>query len=237
MGKQQFIEHLVRFGLTRQEASIYYSLLIEGKQSGYEIAKGTGISRSNAYNSLAALVEKGAAYVVEESAKRYIPVPLEEFCDNEIRKKKEEKDWLLSHIPNEKVEEEGYITIEGIDHILDKVKNLLEKVEERVYISCTDGFLNLIEGEITALLAKGKKVVIITDKECSFANARVYLSEDKGMQIGIISDSRYVLTGEYGAGSMNTCLYSGQTNFVTLFKSAMANEIKLITLQKGEVVK
>ena len=45
------------------------------------------------------------------------------------------------------------------------------------------------------------------------------------MQVGVIADSKYVLTGEYGEGSMNTCLYSGQKNFVELYKTALANEI------------
>ena len=56
-------EYLMHFGLSRQEAIVYERLLSGGKQTGYEIARGTGISRSNAYTSLAALVEKGAAYL------------------------------------------------------------------------------------------------------------------------------------------------------------------------------
>ena len=57
-------EYLMHFGLSRQEAIVYERLLSGGKQTGYEIASGTGISRSNAYPSLAALVEKGAASLV-----------------------------------------------------------------------------------------------------------------------------------------------------------------------------
>lgn len=52
------------------------------------------------------------------------------------------------------------------------------------------------------------------------------------MRIGVIADSRYVLTGEYGIGSQNTCLYSGQKNFVELYKSALSNEIKLLSMRE-----
>ena len=69
MEESRLIEYLMHFGLSRQEALIYEQLLARGKQTGYEIARDTGISRSNAYTSLAALVEKGAAYLVEENAK------------------------------------------------------------------------------------------------------------------------------------------------------------------------
>ena len=61
-----FTERLMDFGLTRQEANIYQCLLTEGKVTGYEVAKQTGISRSNAYNSLANMTEKGAAYLVHK---------------------------------------------------------------------------------------------------------------------------------------------------------------------------
>ena len=83
MEQTSFTERLMEFGLTRQEASIYQCLLTEGKVTGYEVAKQTGISRSNAYNSLASMTEKGAAYLVEEaSTRKYVPVPLNEFCKN-----------------------------------------------------------------------------------------------------------------------------------------------------------
>ena len=58
------------------------------------------------------------------------------------------------------------------------------------------------------------------------------MGNDRGMQIGVITDSRYVLTGEYGEGSINTCLYSGQKNFVELYKSALSNEIKLLAIRE-----
>ena len=58
-------EKLVQFGLTRQEANIYMCLLRNKDLSGYEVSKLTGISRSNVYSALAALVDEGAAYLME----------------------------------------------------------------------------------------------------------------------------------------------------------------------------
>lgn len=48
------VERLMEFGLTRHEASLYILLTLEGSLNGYEAAKQSGISRSNAYNALAA---------------------------------------------------------------------------------------------------------------------------------------------------------------------------------------
>ncbi len=233
MEQASFTESLMEFGLTRQEASIYQCLLTEGKVTGYEVAKQTGISRSNAYNSLANMTEKGAAYLVEEGhTRKYVPVPPEEFCRNRIRKLEESRKWLVEHVPSEKTYVDGYITIEGAGHILDKVRNILMNVEERVYISLTRNYLLLLVGELQQLTADKKQVVVITDQPTTFGRAKVYIGEDRGMRIGVIADSRYVLTGEYGEGSMNTCLYSGQRNFVELYKTALSNEIKLLSMRE-----
>ena len=207
MDEHQFIECLIHYGLTRQEAIVYHRLLTDGKQTGYEIAKATGISRSNAYSALAALTEKGAAYILEENAKKYIPVALEEFCENSIRRMQEEKAWMLKNLPS-------------------------SSVDERIYLSCSYLYLSEFQEELMKLEQQGKKVVIITDGICPLENVQVYTGDAKGKQIGIITDSKHVLTGEYGKGSMNTCLYSGKKNFVMLYKNALANEIKLMTLSK-----
>lgn len=235
MENNVFTEHLAKFGLTRQEACIYECLLSEGKTTGYEVAKKIGISRSNAYASLASMTEKGAAYLVEEgSTRKYVPVPLDEFCRNSIRGLEGSAKWLIQHKPEERSHVEGYITIEGADHILNKMKNLLITAEDRVYISCTRNYLLLLVEELDQLIATRKKLVIVTDQPVSLKNARVYVGEPRGREIGIITDSRYALIGEYGEGSMNTCLYSGQKNFVTLYKRALANEIKLTAIQEAD---
>ena len=135
-------------------------------------------------------------------------------------------------MPSEKTYTEGYITIEGAEHILNKMRNILSQVDKRVYISCTRNYLLLLVRELQDLTRAKKKVVIITDQPVTFENARVYVGEDRGMQIGIIADSKYALTGEYGEGSINTCLYSGKKNFVELYKTALSNEIKLLSIRE-----
>lgn len=228
-----FTDRLTRFGLTRQEAGIYECLLREGKITGYEVAKQLGISRSNAYNSLASMTEKGAAYLTEEgSTRKYIPVELEDFCKNHLRRLEECRQWLLAHKPDETEHVEGYITIEGAQNILDKIRNILSRIEKRVYLSCTRNDLLLFTRELEALTRMHKKVVIVTDQPVRIRNAKVYLGEPRGTEIGLIADSRYVITGEYGEGSRNTCLYSGQIHFVKVYKRSLANEIKLLRIQE-----
>lgn len=227
------VELLKQFNLTRQEALIYLTLLSEGALNGYEVAKITGISRSNAYTSLAALVEKGGAFAIEEAAVKYTPVPLEEFCDNRIRRLLVTKKELLRNIPEIKDEVEGYITIKGDTHILDKLRNMILNAEQRIYLSVSGQVLEHILPDIRNVAEKGLKIVIITNVPLQLNGATVYTTKDPLHQIRLIADSSNVLTGDVDNGEFSTCLYSRKKNLIDLFKDSMKNEIKLIEIMKG----
>ncbi len=221
--------HLMAFGLTGQEALVYLELFRSGKSTGYEIGKETGISRSNAYKALEGLTDKGAACITEGNVKKYTAVGIEEFCQNKIRSLSERKEYLLEHMPKEKEDTEGYITIRSDENISDKAKNMLINAQKRVYVSMHQNQLSEIKAELELLTEKKIKVVILTDMPYELTGAQIYLTQ-KREQIGIIADSRYVLTGELGKGKESTCLYSGQVNFVQVFKDSMKNEIRLLEL-------
>ena len=82
MEESEVLNKLGLFGLTRQEATLYLCMYRYRGITGYEAAKYTGISRSNVYSGLSGLADKGAAYLEQGSASRYIAVPIEKFCEN-----------------------------------------------------------------------------------------------------------------------------------------------------------
>lgn len=234
MQEDELTQKIMNFGLTRQEALIYQYLVISGESTGYEVAKEVGISRSNAYSSLTSLVEKGAAYLQSGASKKYLAVGVSEFCGNKIRTLENDKKDLEANLKG-KEETEGYVTIFGCQNIQDKIANMLSSVEHRVYISIASEKLHLFKEAFINLIDEKKKVVIITDTSPDIKNCNIYLSDSlMENQIRLIVDSKYVLTGDFGESKDDTCLYSGQKNFVTLFKDAMRNEIELIHLRSGK---
>lgn len=230
-------ELLMQFSLTRHEGTIYLTLLSEGDLNGYEVSKITGISRSNAYASLASLVEKGGAFVIEGDTTRYTPVPIEEFCGNKIRKLQETKRYLIESIPQKREEAEGYITITGENHILNKMKNMIAKAKSRVYLSVSVTILQKLLPEIEDAIFRGIKIVVITDVPFSLKGIIVYLTEKSKQQIRLIADSAEVLTGDIDDGEYATCLYSRKKNLVDLLKDSLRNEIQLIEMTRGSVDK
>ena len=230
------IEKLTYFNLTRQEATLYLTLLAEGRLTGYEATKLTGISRSNTYTALAGLVEKGAAYVLEDKATRYTQVSMDEFCENRVRRLQELKEELLRELPSTSQSVDGYITIKGATEIINKLKNTIVKAKARIYVSATDSAIEALRGELTEAVGRGLKVVIITGRPFVLEGAIIYYKPNS--QIRLIADSQEFLTGDLADGSNSTCLYSSKQNLVDLFKDALKNEIKLIELlpeaEKGE---
>lgn len=235
MEQESIIDKLVVFGLTRQEAAIYICLVQNGELSGYEVAKLTGISRSNVYSALAGLTEKGAALLLEGTTSKYMAVAIEELCDNKIRYLQKVAKDLKEQVPDITVATEGYITISSYKNILDKIHHMILHAEKRLYLSAPEEFIRVIEPELLQVCQQGMKVVILTNERVKIPEAKVYLTERKEKQIRLIIDSRYVLTGEITGSHLDTCLYSGQSNFVNVFKEALHNEIKLIELTKGEI--
>lgn len=227
------IEGLTNFNLTKQEATLYVLLLKVGQLTGYEAAKQTGISRSNTYTALAGLVEKGAAYVLEDGkVTRYTPVPPEEFCNNKLSRLETIKQDILQQLPSLASDAEGYITIRGKQEIINKLRNTVRQARERIYVSCNLRVLELLRSELSEAVARGLKVVIISDKSVQLAGAICYGTTKQNEQIRLIADSRTVLTGDLEDAEDSSCLYSCKRNLVDLFKEALKNEIELIKLME-----
>ncbi len=231
----ELVDGLMEFGLTRQEACIYIELVKNGSLTGYEVSKNTGISRSNTYMALAGLVDKGAAYITESTATRYVAVDTLEFCNNKIEHLKRLSTEVMISMPLKQYKSEGYITIEGRRHIEDKIRNLLKDTEKRVYISLDYEFLKNYKEQLLELVRTSRKVVIITNKSIELEGTIEYITDNShNGQIRLITDSQNVLTGDI-VDEYSTCLYSDKKNLVDIFKEALSNEIKLIELTKGEL--
>ncbi len=238
MEENSIYDKLCLFGMTRQEANIYLCLYQCGELTGYEVAKQTGISRSNVYSALAALSDKGAAYLAEGNTSKYVAVSIEEFCENKIRRLNEEKRYLLEHIPAVKEQEIGYITITGYKNIKDKIVNMLKQAQLRIYLSASVSLISELEGELLEVVEKKHKLVLITDAEITNEVLKkesiCYIGEAKEDNVRLIIDSVYALTGVLSGSKEDTCLYTGQENFIRIFKDALRNEMKLIELTEGE---
>ena len=229
MENLQFTDNLISFGLTRQEAVIYTTLLSHGDMTGYAVSKETGISRSNAYAALSNLVDKGASYLIEGDSTKYHPVDVDTFTKNVLNELQEKAVFIHEHAPEKQVETDGYITIIGARNIQNKLLQMIKETRIRLYISASARIVDAYEEELNELIGKGKKVVLMTDSSYNLDGAIVYHTDPEPGQLRVIIDSSYVMTGELTGSDDDNCLYSGQKNLVTVMKEALKNKIVLLS--------
>lgn len=225
--ENSFLDNLGSFGLTRQEAQIYSTLLLHGQMTGYEVSKETGISRSNVYAALSALVEKGAAYLIEGESTKYTPVAIKKFTENVLSDLSRKAKDLEKNAPQQLVQQEGYITILGAANIRNKIREMLLATELRLYIMAPAAIISEFDAELQELITAGKKVVILSDNY-KLKGAKIYETKPEEGQLRFITDSAYVLTGELTGSTHDSALYSGQKNLVSVMKEALKNKIILL---------
>ena len=229
MQNLQFTDDLTFFGLTRQEAVIYSTLLSHGEMTGYEVSKETGISRSNVYAALSNLADKGAAYLIQGDSTKYLPVDVQTFTSNVLKDLQQKADYIKEHAPQKQIETDGYITIIGSKNIQNKLLDMIKETRVRLYISASARIVDAYEEELTELVNAGKKVVIMTDSNYNLDGAIVYHTDPEPGQLRVIIDSTYVMTGELTGSDDDSCLYSGQKNLVTVMKEALKNKIVILS--------
>ena len=219
------INSLKKIGLTQQEAIIYIYLCKNNEITGYEAAKLSGISRSNAYASLSSLVDKGYANIVEGTPAKYVAVPKEELIKNAERDFNYNIGIIKSELEYIQPNQEPYVTITGEEHIINKLKNIVDSATERIYISCNNEILLAINNELSLAVSRGLKVVVLSSADINIGNHIYYYLEHPD-SIKIITDTAKVL-----AGTLKQSLYSKNETLVTIIREAFINEISVINMK------
>ncbi len=223
------IDALMQAGFTKHESILYVTLCREGELTGYEASKLTGIPRSNAYLGLAGLSDKGGAYRINGETARYTAVDPEELVQNLKRKFAGVMKVIQEEIPRINASGDSFVTIKGTQQILDKMKNLINQAQKRVYISTSREQLEFVMKELSDARDRGLKVVIITSEQLGAEGMICYISNKQSGSVRLITDSENVLTGQLN-GTNPTSLFSRNSNMVDLIKDSLTNEIKLINI-------
>ena len=155
MQNLQFTDDLTFFGLTRQEAVIYTTLLSHGEMTGYEVSKETGISRSNVYAALSNLADKGAAYLIQGDSTKYLPVDVQTFTSNVLKDLQQKADYIKEQYFLE-------VSSPGIERVLRKDWQLKKYIENKVQLNLFKkdengfkeyaGFLKKVEDDYLIIL-------------------------------------------------------------------------------------
>ena len=227
------IDALMQAGFTRHESVLYVTLCREGELTGYEASKLTGIPRSNAYLGLAGLCDKGGAYKISSETAQYGAVPVNELVEN-LKRKFSQVIKVIEEIPKVNIPKDTFVTINGTHQIVNKMKNLINEAQYRIYISIARNQLEFVLKELISAKERGLKVVLITS-DCTGMDGgfTCYRSQKKPGSVRLITDSSNVLTGHLSELDA-TGLFSMNKNMVDVIKDSLTNEIKLINIENNQ---
>lgn len=226
----ELIQALKKFGFTQQESLMYVTLCKMGAMTGYEAAKVSGISRSNAYAALSSLVEKGGAIVSSEDSSKYTALPREELILNLRRSCESTLGFLEENLPEQEEEEAPYLTISGYGNTLDKMRNMILLAKGWVYLSVSASTVKLLTSDLENCIKRGLKVVILSDEDPHLSGVVFMHNEAPAENVRIIADTSEVIVGTLEV-NRGQCLYSKNKHLVSLMREALLNEIELIKIR------
>lgn len=226
------INALRKLGFTPIEATVFVTLCEHGSLTGYEVAKLTGISRSNVYAALHSLQEKGKCEVSEGENTKYIALSKKELILSTKREMQKTLEELEANYPKPMINSEPYITVKGYDNVLNKLKNCISLCQSHLYFLAPTPIIELLEAELTKA-STHCRISIICEKHLELSHIKVYQREKKPTGFHMIIDTSLVLTGDLLCENAQ-CLYSKNDTLVRLMRESFVTELDMIALKKTQ---
>lgn len=226
----QFNTTLHKLGFSPIEASVFIILCKNGALTGYEVAKLSGISRSNVYAALRTLQDKGKCTVSEGESTKYTAISKEELLLSTKREMEATLLELEQNFPEMQPTNEPYVTIRGYDNVLSKIKNHILLCTSHLYIMTTSPYIELLQEELSTI-SETKRVTIICEKELQLGEHIITYRQQKPVSgFHMIMDTVSVITGDLEA-ERSQCLYSTNASLVRLMRESFITALDMITLQ------
>ena len=128
------VELLQQIGLNKYEAEAYYTLLVQGPLTGYELGKRSQVPLSRSYEILERLTQKGLVLVQPGNPPYYAAEEAERFLGQVRSTMTATLDALatsLATLPRSATADE-YWVLRGRQHILDRVRSLLADAQQSI---------------------------------------------------------------------------------------------------------
>jgi Cd2+/Zn2+-exporting ATPase len=229
---------LVRIGFSEYEAKAYVALLRASPNTGYQIAKLSGVPRSMIYEVLGKLVVRGAVMTLhKEGSTQYAPVEANEFFDQLHR----EHESLIGSIKDDltALESTGdleYVwTIDGHDNIMAKAQDMIEQAESRIYLSLLPATFPTLQPVLRQAVERNVRVVVYSTGELDLPGGRVIATpvpeqaheRVEGLWLVLVVDGREVLIGELLDQNQARASWTGSPLFVFVAEHHLRTDLYL----------
>ncbi len=227
----KFNTTLHKLGLSPIEANVFIILCKHGSLTGYEVAKLTGISRSNVYSALYSLLDKGKCFASEGETTKYIAISKDELILSTKRESEITLQEINDYYPSEIIASEPHITIKGYENVLAKLQNSILMAHSHLYLLCGSDIINLIQKELVES-SSSIRINILCDTKLSLPESIKVFHRKKSLDgFHMIVDTETMITGHLD-GSSPQCLFSKDTSLVKLMRESFSTELDVIKLNQ-----
>ncbi|KRE86430.1 hypothetical protein ASG89_10480 [Paenibacillus sp. Soil766] len=235
---EDVLQHLKNLGFTDLEAKCLHVLAVSGTQTGYEIAKGLGVSRSNVYAALQKLAEKGAVLTSHGEPTVYQSVPIEEIGERMEAELQASIRYVKEHLPKQETHMSEYFSLEGETRVIERIRSELRKAKEEAFCDLSPEEAKLLRDDIREVSAHGVRVIVMPTRDAGagfypFARKRGDgLKGQQGRKFAILIDRKLAIIGTRGVEDPTVAMITEHPAMVELLYNHFCSSVVLQELQQ-----
>lgn len=233
------MQHLRILGFTELEAKCLHMLAESGTQTGYEIAKRLGVSRSNVYAALQKLAEKGVVLTSHGEPTHYQSLSIEDISRKIETDLQASIRYVKAHMPKQDAERTGYFSLDGDAKVADRLRDELKKAKEEVLGDLAPDEVDLLQTELESAAGEGVRILLAiadeADLEPSIRQFQHLREKTEPTQSGrkftLLIDRRLAIIGTLGCETAKVML-TEHPAMVELLQEHFQHTVVLYELQR-----
>lgn len=160
MNVDTVLEHLTRLGFSQPEARAYLALLSKSPATGYEVAKTSGLSRGQVYETLGRLEALGA--VQSTLDRKYVAVPFREFAKDKLSSVRQAIKGVEELLPQlAETRGEAALIVYGYPNLLLRALDIVQHASRNIFVAAFPAELEKLAQELVNARARSVDVSVL----------------------------------------------------------------------------
>lgn len=236
-GEQLIIETLTEFGLPKNAAKAFVTLLKKNPATGYEIGNRAGIPRSAIYSVLQRLEAMNLVNVVGTSPKRYVPLSPGSLLEQFQRLNKDRIEALQSGFASLNLNEEAFDFwhIHGYSPLISRIKEVIRSCQKQIFLAIWRKEYDLLEGELSEASKRGVDVILFSFSQLSevFGTVVSYGLDEKDLleiwnpKVILVADQMVTIMGQAVDSTGNKAVWTNNEAIIEIARNHIILDITL----------
>ena len=238
-----FTDALATLGFSQYEARCYVGLLGLGPQTGYAVAKRTGVPQPKVYEALRKLVSRGAARQLAGEPVRFAALDPDAVLDDLQASFDGRLDDARRSTPDlaevaQPPSQEAVAGLTGRDAVLASAEAVLHAATRRVYLSASASEITALIDDITACAERDVDVVVLAFGRLTLAvpGVRVFrhastdgavFRHHQARHVALVADSRETVFGLAADGRAWTGVQTSNSAIIAAVKGFIRHDIDM----------